>query len=69
MMNDKPVDILVIEDNENERISNVVALMGFGSITVVSLNISSVLFFVFLVLSVISLVMDIRGRHSPVSSR
>jgi len=69
MLNDKPVDILVIEGNENERISNVAALTGFGSITVVSLDISSVLFFVFPVLFVTSLIMGSRGRNSSVSSR
>jgi uncharacterized membrane protein YtjA (UPF0391 family) len=69
MMNDELGDIIVIEGNENGRISTVAALMGFDSIAVVLLDIASVLFFVFPVLSFVSLVMGIRGRHSPVSFR
>lgn len=65
MMNEKPVDILVIEGNENERIFPIAALMRVDSITVISFDLASVLFLIFLMLSIVSLVMGNRGRHPP----
>jgi ABC-type transporter Mla maintaining outer membrane lipid asymmetry permease subunit MlaE len=69
MMNGIPADILVVEDNGKERISAIAVVLGVDRIKVVSLDRESALFCVFPVLSVVSLVMGIRGRHSPASFR
>ncbi len=44
------------------------AIFGFGGITAAALAISRILFFVFLVLFVISLVFGLRGRRSSLHS-
>jgi uncharacterized membrane protein YtjA (UPF0391 family) len=44
-------------------------IFGFGGITAAALGISKILFFVFLVLFVISLVLGLKGRRPSASSR
>jgi len=44
-------------------------IFGFGGITAAALWISKILFFVFLVLFVISLVLGLNGRRASASSR
>jgi len=45
------------------------AIFGFGGITAVGLGISKIVFFLFLVLFVISLVLGLNGRRPSASSR
>jgi len=50
-------------------IAIVAAIFGFGGITAAALGISKILFVVFLVLFVISLVLGLNGRRPRASSR
>ena len=47
----------------------VAAIFGFGGITSAALGIAKILFFVFLVLFLISLVFGLNGRRASASSR
>jgi uncharacterized membrane protein YtjA (UPF0391 family) len=45
------------------------AIFGFGGITAAALGISKILFFVFLVLFVVSLVLGLKGRGPSAAAR